>query len=163
MGTEEAADLAEEDREDIRLHPIHFYLRHTKYIHNSGGLLAKRRSWITPLPRKGVNMNIYVGNLSLEVTEEELRREFMAFGEVVSVTIMNDKYIGSGQSRGYAFVKMPSQSEGKAAIVALNEKALRHMTINVVEALPLSDNKDKGFLHSRRLSHFSGKVRQRRY
>jgi RNA recognition motif-containing protein len=53
-------------------------------------------------------MNIYVGNLSLEMTEEELRREFMAFGEVISVTIMNDKYIGSGQSRGYAFVEMPS-------------------------------------------------------
>ena len=95
-------------------------------------------------------MNIYVGNLSLEVTEEELRREFVAFGEVVSVTIMNDKYIGSGQLRGYGFVEMPSQSEGKAAITALNEKALKHMTINVVEALPLSDHKDKGFLHSRR-------------
>ena len=45
-------------------------------------------------------MNIYVGNLSLEVTEEELRREFMAFGEVITVTIKNDKSIGSGQSRG---------------------------------------------------------------
>jgi RNA recognition motif-containing protein len=56
-------------------------------------------------------MNIYVGNLSLEVTEEELRREFMAFGEVISVTIMNDKYIGSGQYRGYGFVEMPSLSE----------------------------------------------------
>jgi RNA recognition motif-containing protein len=125
--------------------------------------LAKRRSWITPLPRKGVNMNIYVGNLSLEVTEEELRREFVAFGEVVSVTIMNDKYIGSGQLRGYGFVEMPSQSEGKAAITALNEKALKHMTINVVEALPLSDHKDEGFLHSRRPSHTSLRVRERRY
>jgi RNA recognition motif-containing protein len=108
-------------------------------------------------------MNIYVGNLSLEVTEEELRREFMAFGEVISVIIMNDKYIGSGQLRGYAFVEMPSQSEGKAAVTALNEKALRHMTINVIEALPLSDYKDKGFLHSRKPSHFSGRVRERRY
>ncbi|MBC8275341.1 MAG: RNA-binding protein [Chloroflexi bacterium] len=108
-------------------------------------------------------MNIYVGNLSLEVTEGELRQEFMAFGEVISVTIMNDKYIGSGQSRGYAFVEMPSQSEGKAAIAALNDKALRHMTINVIEALPLSDHKDKGFLYSRRPSHFSGRVRERRY
>ena len=108
-------------------------------------------------------MNIYVGNLSLEVTEGELRREFMAFGEVISVTIMNDKYIGSGQSRGYAFVEMPSQSEGKAAITALNDKALRHMVINVIEALPLSDHKDKGFLHSRRPNHFSGRVRERRY
>jgi RNA recognition motif-containing protein len=106
--------------------------------------MAKRRSWITPLRRKGVNMNIYVGNLSLEVTEGELRREFMAFGEVVSVTVMNDKYIGSGQARGYAFVEMPSQSEGEAAIAALNDKALRHIPINVIEALPLSDKDGDG-------------------
>ena len=108
-------------------------------------------------------MNIYVGNLSLEVTEDELRREFMAFGEMISVIIMNDKYIGSGQLRGYGFVEMPSQSEGKAAIDSLNEKTLKHMIINVVEALPLSDRKDKGFLHSRKRSHFSGRVRERRY
>jgi len=108
-------------------------------------------------------MNIYVGNLSLEVTEEELRREFMAFGEVISLIIMNDKYIGSGQLRGYGFVEMASKAEGEAAIAALNAKALRHMTINVVEALPLSDHNDKGFLHSRRPSHFSGRVRERRY
>ena len=92
----EVADLAEEDKEDIRL-PLNPSLTTTaKYIHNSGGLLAKPGSRRTPLPRKGVNMNIYVGNLSLEVTEEELRREFMAFGEVISVTIMSDKYIGRG-------------------------------------------------------------------
>jgi len=63
---------------------------------------------------KGGNMNIYVGNLPLEVTEDELRQEFMAFGEVISAIIMNDKYIGSGQQRGYGFVEMPSQSKGKA-------------------------------------------------
>jgi len=61
-------------------------------------------------------MNIYVGNLPLEVTENELRQEFMSFGEVVSVTIMNDKHIGSGQLRGYGFVEMASKSEGMAAI-----------------------------------------------
>ena len=90
----EVADPEEEGREDIKLSLLHFCLRYTIYINYSGGLLAKRRSWITPLPRKGVNMNSYVGNLSLEVTEGELRQEFMAFGEVISVTIMNDKYIG---------------------------------------------------------------------
>ena len=159
----EVVDSEEEDREDIRLNLIHFCLRHTKYIHNAGGLLAKRRSWITPLPRKGVNMNIYVGNLSLEVTEEELRREFMAFGEVISVIIMNDKYIGSGQLRGYGFIEMASKAEGEAAIANLKEKTLKHMTISVVEALPISDHKDKGFLYSRRPSHFSGRVRESRY
>ncbi len=128
----EVVDPEEEDREDIKLPLPHFYLTHTIYINYSGGLLAKRRSWITSLPRRRGNMNIYVGNLSLEVTEGELRQEFMAFGEVLSVTVMNDKYIGSGQSRGYAFVEMPSHSGGKAAIAALGDKALRHMTINVI-------------------------------
>ncbi len=108
-------------------------------------------------------MNIYVGNLSLEVTEEELRREFMSFGEVISVTIMNDKYIGSGQLRGYGFVEMPSQSEGKAAIIALNDKTLRHMTINVIEALPLSDKKCNGSYIAKRGGWSSSRVRQRRY
>jgi RNA recognition motif-containing protein len=110
-------------------------------------------------------MNIYVGNLSLEVTEEELRREFMAFGEVLFVTIMNDKYIGSGQLKGYGFVEMASKSEGEAAITSLNGKRLRDRVIDVIKALPLS-NKDKsitGFLRSRRAGRFNGKARQRRY
>ncbi len=107
-------------------------------------------------------MNIYVGNLSLDVTDEELRREFMAFGEVISVTVMNDKYIGSGQSRGYAFVEMPSQSEGKAAITALNGKTLRHMTINIIEALPLSNNNGYGSHSDKRGGWLSSRVRQRR-
>ena len=108
-------------------------------------------------------MNIYVGNLSPQVTEEELRREFVAFGEVVSVTIMNDKYIGSGQQRGYGFVEMPSQSEGKAAVTALNDKTLKRMTINVIEALPLSDKKGIGSYIAQKRSWSSSRVRQRRY
>ncbi len=156
-------DSVEEDKKDIRL-PLNPSLTTTaKHIHNSRGLLAKRRSRVIPLPRKGANMNIYVGNLSLEVTEEELRREFMSFGEVTSVIIMNDKYIGSGQLRGYGFVEMASKAEGEAAIANLNEKTLKHMTINVIQALPLSDHKDKGFLHARSISHFSGRGRKRRY
>ena len=70
-------------------------------------------------------MNIYVGNLSLDVTEGELRMEFMAFGEVVSVTIMDDRYIGSGQPRGYAFVEMASKSGGETAISNLAGKRLK--------------------------------------
>jgi RNA recognition motif-containing protein len=104
-------------------------------------------------------MNIYVGNLSLEVTERELRQEFMAFGEVLSVTVMNDTYIGSGQSRGYAFVEMPSKSEGKAAIVALNDKALRYKTINVIEALPLSDKKCDGSYITKRNERTTSRLR----
>ena len=85
-------------------------------------------------------MNIYVGNLPLEVTEYELQQVFMIFGEVVSVAIMDDKYIGSGQPRGYGYVQMASKSEGQAAVSGLQEKSLRGQMIRVVEALPLSDN-----------------------
>ena len=112
---------------------------------------------------KGGNMNIYVGNLPLEVTEDELRQQFMAFGEVKSINIMNDKYIGSGQQRGYGFVEMSSQPEGKAAITALSGKTLGHMTINVIEALPLSKNKGKGPCINKRGGWPSSRVRQRRY
>jgi len=106
-------------------------------------------------------MNIYVGNLSLEVTEEELRREFMAFGEVTSVTIMSNKYIGSGQSSGYGFVEMPSVSEGQAAITALNGKILSYRTIDVIQALPLSNNGGNGSYSHKRGSRFSRNIRQR--
>jgi RNA recognition motif-containing protein len=112
---------------------------------------------------EGGVMNIYVGNLPLEVTGDELRQKFMAFGEVISVAIMNDKYIGSGQPRGYAFVEMPSQSEGKAAITALNDKTLGNITINVIEALPLSDKKGNGSSFAKKRGWSSNRVRQRRY
>ncbi len=55
-------------------------------------------------------MNIYVGNLAPEVTEEELKQEFTAFGKVTSVSIIKDKY--SSESRGFGFVEMPSMIEG---------------------------------------------------
>jgi RNA recognition motif-containing protein len=74
-------------------------------------------------------MNIYVGNLSYDVTEEELREEFKAFGQVSSVNIIKDKY--SGQSKGFAFVEMPILSEGQAAIAGLNGKKLKERTIAV--------------------------------
>ena len=108
-------------------------------------------------------MNIYVGNLSLDVTEGELRREFMAFGAVISVVIMDDKYIGSGQTRGYGFVEMASKSEGEAAIASLKGKKLRNQAIDVVGALPLSDKRGIEFLHGRINNQFNRKVRQRKY
>jgi RNA recognition motif-containing protein len=107
-------------------------------------------------------MNIYVGNLSPDVTEEELRREFVAFGEVISVVIMNDKYIGSGQTRGYGFVEMASKSEGETAITSLKGKKLRNQAIDVVGALPLSDKSSIECLHGRD-NRLNRKARQRRY
>ena len=107
-------------------------------------------------------MNIYVGNLSLDVTEEELRREFIAFGAVLSVVLMNDKYIGSGQPRGYGFVEMTSKSEGATAITNLIGKKLRDRVIDIVEALPLSDKRGIESLHIRS-NNRSNKRRQRSY
>ncbi len=106
-------------------------------------------------------MNIYVGNLSLETTEDELRREFTEFGEVISVTIMNDKYIGSGQLRGYGYVEMASKSEGTTAIASLEGKKLRNRVVNVIEALPLSDKRGTLSL-SIRSSNRLNKKRERR-
>ncbi len=105
-------------------------------------------------------MNIYIGNLAFEVTEGELRQEFTAFGEVITVTIMDDKYIGSGQPRGYGFVEMPSESEGKTAIATLNGKSLRSRMIDVIQALPLSDKNSIESLRGKD-SWFNRKVRQR--
>jgi RNA recognition motif-containing protein len=106
-------------------------------------------------------MNIYVGNLSLETTEDELRKEFTEFGEVISVIIMNDKYIGSGQLRGYGYVKMASKSEGAIAIANLEGKKLRDRIVNVVEALRLSNKRETVSLNIRSNSRLN-KKRERR-
>jgi len=106
-------------------------------------------------------LNIYVGNLDYEVTEEELREEFMPFGEVVSVSIIKDKY--SGQSRGFGFVEMPSKSEAEAAITGLKGKTLKERTLDVNEARPRSDSRGGSSFGGRRGGGFGGGGRQRRY
>ena len=107
-------------------------------------------------------MIIYVGNLSLDMTDVQLRQEFLTYGQVASVSIMNDKYIGSGQPRGYAYVTMSSKSEGGAAITGLKGTTVRGQVIDVVEALPLSENKPVNFLHVRADNRFSGKRKERK-
>ena len=113
-------------------------------------------------------MKIYVGNLSYDITEEELRQEFIAFGEVESVNIIMDKY--SGRPKGFGFVEMPSVSEGQAAITALNGKILKERTLNVNAARPRSDDRGGGSYGDRRGGGYggggggrSGGGRQRRY
>ncbi len=108
-------------------------------------------------------MNIYVGNLSREVTEEELRQEFAAFGEVTSVNIIKDKY--SGQSRGFGFVEMSSKTEAEAAITGLKGKTLKERTLDVNEARPRSDSRGGGrsSYGGKRGGGFGGGGRQRRY
>ena len=85
-------------------------------------------------------MNIYVGNLSYEVSEEDLQEAFKAFGQVESVRIIKDKY--SGQSKGFGFVEMPSKAEGQSAIDGLNGKELKGRTLNVNEARPRTESRD---------------------
>ena len=82
-------------------------------------------------------MKLYVGNLSYEVTEDDLRQAVAEFGEVESVSIIKDKY--NGQSKGFGFVEMPSKEEGQAAIDGLNGKELKGRALNVNEARPRED------------------------
>jgi RNA recognition motif-containing protein len=82
-------------------------------------------------------MNIYVGNLSYSVTEEELQKAFEAFGEVTSVNIITDNY--SGRSKGFGFVEMPGKEEAEAAISGINGKEMAGRMLNVNEARPRAD------------------------
>ena len=79
-------------------------------------------------------MNIYVGNLSYSLSEQELRDAFAAHGEVSSVKILSDRE--TGRSRGFGFVEMPNQSEGEAAVEQLNGKDLGGRALRVNEARP---------------------------
>lgn len=87
-------------------------------------------------------MNIYVGNLSPEVTEEDLQKAFAAFGQVTSANVIKDKF--SGQSRGFGFVEMPAKAEGQAAIDGLNGTQLKGQTLNVNEARPRTEGRRGG-------------------
>ena len=87
-------------------------------------------------------MNIYVGNLSYEVTEADLKQEFEAFGEVASITIIKDNY--SGQSKGFGFVEMPKLTEGQAAITGLNGKQIKGRPVTVNGARPKGEGGSRG-------------------
>ena len=109
-------------------------------------------------------MNIYVGNLSRDVTEDELRQEFAAFGEVTSASIIKDRY--SGQSRGFGFVEMATKSEAEAAIAGLKGKTLKERTLDVSEARPRPDSRGGGGSYGGRRGgggFGGGGGRQRRY
>ncbi len=117
-------------------------------------------------------MKIYVGNLSFDVTEDEITAEFGTYGKVDSVAIPADRL--SGRPRGFAFVEMASKSEAEAAIAGLNGKTLRERTIVVNESRPRTDNRGSGSYDNRRSGGYgsggygsgggrSGGGKQRRY
>ena len=82
-------------------------------------------------------MNIYVGNLSRETTEDDLRQAFAELGQVESANIITDRF--SGESRGFGFVEMPSKQEAEKAIEEMNGKDLMGRALNVNEARPKTD------------------------
>jgi len=79
-------------------------------------------------------MNIYVGNLPFEVTDDDLRQVFSAYGEVESASVVKDRF--SGESRGFGFVEMPAKKDADAAIAGLNGTDLKGRAITVNEAKP---------------------------
>lgn len=87
-------------------------------------------------------MNIYVGNLANNATEDDLRQAFEAFGEVSSVNIIKDRF--SGESRGFGFVEMPTKSEAESAIEGLNGHEIKDRAVNVNEARPRKENRRSG-------------------
>ncbi|HXG61699.1 MAG TPA: RNA-binding protein [Planctomycetota bacterium] len=87
-------------------------------------------------------VNIYVGNLSYEATEDDLRQAFEAYGEVSSVAIIKDKM--TGRSRGFGFVEMPDKGQAQAAIQALNLQEVRGRAMTVNEARPKSEGSPRG-------------------
>jgi len=118
-------------------------------------------------------MKIYVGNLSYDVTEDEIAAEFGTYGKVESVAIPSDKY--SGRPKGFAFVEMASKSEAEAAITGLNGKTLKDRTLVVNESRPRVDNRGGGSYGNKKGGGYgsggfgggrggrSGGGRQRRY
>lgn len=87
-------------------------------------------------------MNIYVGNLPREASEDDLRKAFEAFGEVSTVKIITDKF--TGDPRGFGFVEMSNSSEAQAAISGLDGKDLKGSNLRVNEARPRRDDRRGG-------------------
>ncbi len=87
-------------------------------------------------------MNIYVGNLSFDATEEDLRQAFDPYGEISSVRVITDR--DSGRSKGFGFVEMANDTEAQSAISGLNGKELQGRTLKVDEARPRSEGRRDG-------------------
>ena len=88
-------------------------------------------------------MNIDVGNLSYEATQDDVRAAFEAHGEVSTVSIIIDKM--TGRSRGFGFVEMPDQSAGQAAVSALNLQEIKGRAMTVNEAKPKTEGSRGNF------------------
>jgi RNA recognition motif-containing protein len=94
-----------------------------------------------------MSINIYVGNLSFDTVEDELRELFTQYGAVDSVKIISDQF--TGRSRGFGFIEMPTREEGLKAIQELDSKDFGGRPLKVNEAKPKRDNRDRGRRDSR--------------
>ena len=86
-------------------------------------------------------MNIYIGNLNYGVSEEDVRARFEQFGEVASVKIITDKF--TGRSKGFGFVEMESDADGRKAIEQLNGQEFENSNMVVNEARPKTENRER--------------------
>jgi RNA recognition motif-containing protein len=86
-------------------------------------------------------MNIYVGNLSYSVTEDDLRQAFEVFGDVKTTKVLRVKDTYTGRSKGFGFVEMPNEPEAQSAIDGLKAKDLKGRKISVSEARPRSEGR----------------------
>lgn len=87
------------------------------------------------------SINIYVGNLSFDTTEDQLRELFESYGQVESATIVSDKF--TGRPRGFGFVKMPEREEGLRAIQELDAKDFMGRNLKVNEAQPRTERSER--------------------
>ncbi len=87
-------------------------------------------------------MNIYVGNLSFDATEQDLEQAFGEYGDVKSVNVIKDR--DTGRSRGFAFVEMHDSTDGRDAISGVNETEICGRSVTVNEARPREDRRSSG-------------------
>jgi len=111
--------------------------RHGREIPGGAAPSAEQRTGKT----RTDHMNIYAGNLSYSVTDEDLREIFGAFGEVSKASVISDR--DSGRSKGFGFVEMPVDEEARQAIDSLNGKDVKGRNINVNEARPRPERSDR--------------------
>jgi cold-inducible RNA-binding protein len=123
-------------------------------LHIINGLAATKNE-------RSLTMKIYVGNLSSEVTEDEVKQEFAEYGEVQSVALITDRF--TGQSRGFGFVEMPQISEGRAAIAGLNGKNFKDRDMVVNTARSNTDNRGSGQYNKKKGGSDFSKRRNKRY
>ena len=106
-------------------------------------------------------MNIYVGNLASDVSEEDLKNLFSEYGNITSVKVIKDMY--SGTSKGFGFIELSNQTEAQKAITELNGKDFKGKSITVNEARPKNDSRSGGGRDQRGSRGSSGGGRPKRW